>query len=98
MLSSFRNILLSYFLSRTKVALPNRGATRSLCQVAGEAVNRVNLFRWLVQLINDVGEQTARGSQHAISHVYRKFSVEFLFGNFISTAKRKKISYILEDF
>ncbi|MGN0408140.1 MAG: hypothetical protein ACI4EJ_07760 [Bacteroides sp.] len=49
----------------------------SLIKVHGKALNRINLFRIFVKLVNDIGEEATAGGGHAVGHIGGKLSVRF---------------------
>lgn len=53
--------------------------------MTGEAVNGVDLFAGLKELVRDVGKQTAPGGEDTVEHVGKKLSIRFgkAFGNFV---------------
>lgn len=57
----------------------------SFIQVSGKPFHGIDFLGGFVKLVYDIGEKTAVGSKHAVSHISSKLSFRFgkVSGNFV---------------
>ncbi|SOY29930.1 hypothetical protein AMURIS_02651 [Acetatifactor muris] len=68
--------------------------------MSGEPFHRIDLFGIFVELVNNICQEAAAGSEHAVGHVGGELPVRSgkLPGNLHSTTKSARIPYILGFF
>lgn len=62
------------FLHFPKVRDHNTGRD-ALFQMSGQPVDDIDFFRWFMELIDNISQQTASGGEHTVSDIGDKFTI-----------------------